>query len=751
MLRPERMSRVSVTGSKRVVDDVVETVHGLDLLHLSEYDGSWEGFEPGDPAEGANEASELLVTVRSLESILDVEDEDAGPTQLVERDALESEVASIQADVNELDDRRSELRDELRTVEDRIGSFEPFVDLGIDLDLLSGYDSLEVAVGEGDAELIESELAGSNAVDAYEVFAEDGAVAVFVYPANEDVTVADLLVGVPFQAYDVPEAEGNPEAKLAELRERKAELESELDGVDRDLEGIKDDVAGFLLAAEETLTIAVQKREAPLSFATTDNAFVAEGWVPTDRYDELVSALEAAVGDHVEVEELEQAEYDRVSHHEGHEAVAEEAGPGKTVDGHGSTVRLEDEGETDEAAAAEEETSQEKETVADGGVVTMGDDDPPVVQDNPKATKPFELLTNAVGNPKYSEFDPTIILFLTFPLMFGFMIGDVGYGAIYTGIGYYMYKSFDGDAMKNFGLITAAAGISTLVFGVLYGEIFGLHTISTLLWDPLIGGAPIKKGLMPANAYWAEAWFLITALFGVVHMGLGYVFEFAENYSLHGFKEAMLETGSWLFALVGLWLFIFSRLGANSKPEFLYTAFASGEKAAFKLGFTGLPEWVGLLGAAMLLVAILMILVGPTHELVEIHVVLAHALSYLRISAVLLAKAGMAFAVNLLFFGAYEHHGEFHFMLSYGPEYVAEHYPEAEVMFGGMMHGGIALTVAGIAVLIVGHLVVLVLGVTSSGIQAIRLEYFEFFSKFYDGGGTAYSPFGHEREYTAEE
>jgi len=49
MLRPEKMCRVSVTGSKRVMESVVESVHDLDMLHVTEYDGAWDGFEPGDP------------------------------------------------------------------------------------------------------------------------------------------------------------------------------------------------------------------------------------------------------------------------------------------------------------------------------------------------------------------------------------------------------------------------------------------------------------------------------------------------------------------------------------------------------------------------------------------------------------------------------------------------------------------------------------------------------------------------------
>ena len=95
MLRPEQMSKVSVTGSKRVMDPVIETVHDLNLLHVTEYDNSWDGFDPGDPVAGAETASDKLVTVRSLESILDVDEEDAGPTRIVTDDALEEELADV--------------------------------------------------------------------------------------------------------------------------------------------------------------------------------------------------------------------------------------------------------------------------------------------------------------------------------------------------------------------------------------------------------------------------------------------------------------------------------------------------------------------------------------------------------------------------------------------------------------------------------------------------------------------------------
>ncbi|WP_436925580.1 V-type ATP synthase subunit I [Halosimplex amylolyticum] len=745
------MSKVSVTGSKAVMDDVIETVYDLHLVHFTDYDGRWPGFDNGNPMEGGDTASEKLVTVRSLKSILGVEPEDAGPSRIVTDETLETELEEVRTEANDLDDRRTELESELREVDEEIGAMDPFATLGIDLDLLWGYDSLSVAVGEGDDDSVERALADLDA--ATQVFDEDDVVAAFAH-TDED-TLQQALVEADFTAVDVPHEEGDPQDVLAELEHRKQQLESELATVENQIEELRYDVAGFLLAAEEKLSIRAQKAEAPLSFATTQNAFVSEGWIPTERVEEFEMALADAVGEHVEVEELEVAEYDR----HGHAATTEEVDhDGTEPEEVGAGT-----GGVEEERAAEEkfddDESEPQEARADGGTVTMADDDPPVIQDNPGITQPFELLTKAVGRPNYSEFDPTVILFLTFPLMFGFIIGDVGYGLIYTGIGYYMFSNYESDAFKNFGVITAAAGLMTALFGFLYGEIFGLHLVASVFWEGVVGleHAPIEKGLSPATSYWANTWFLVTALFGLLHLNTAYVLEFIENRTLHGTKEAVIETGSWLLALNGLWIFIFSRLFDGAKPDLLFETFDEGHQAAFELGFSGFPAVVGWVGLGMVLLGMVLLAIGPVHELIEIHVVLAHTLSYLRIAAVLLAKAGMAFAVNLLFWGAYategEHGDAWHFALTHMPHVgdMSHGHEVTEILFPGMVHMGPAMAVLGVLVLIFGNLIVLILGVTSSGIQSIRLEFFEFFEKFYDGNGATYSPFGTERNYTTED
>ena len=757
MLRPERMSKVSVTGSKAVMEAVVETVHGLNLLHVTEYDGSWEGFDPGDPASGAEESSERLVTVRALESILDLDEEDAGPTRIVTDDALDEELSEIRERVNGLDDRRQELESEIRAVEEDRDAIEPFVDLGIDLDLLAGYDALDVAVGEGDRATIERALDDAAAVDAYEIFAGSDTLGIFARPAADadgDV-LDDVLVGANFTAIEVPDAEGSPEEYAAELESERDRLEAELETVDAELESEKADAAGFLLAAEEKLSIDVQRTEAPLSFATTDNAFIAEGWIPSEEYLEFETAIAEAVGDRVEVEELERARFSA----DGADHVREDvpADPG----GSG--------GEIGSPAAADGGETGADEARADGGTpVVMADDEPPTVQDNPGAVKPFEVLVQAVSRPSYREFDPTIVLFLTFPAFFGFMIGDLGYGVIYTAIGYFLYANFeDRPAFRSMGGVTIAAGIFTAVFGILYGELFGLHVISTYFWEGVVGlaHAPIEKGLSPAGIDWARGWLVVSVLAGVFHLNIAWLVGFADDYQLHDLKHAVYENGSWLLMMNGLWVWIFSDALRGVVPDFIFTTFSS--EGVLPLGFAGFPTMAVFtipvvdapftLPLLIFVIGLVLLAIGEPIEAVEFLNVLVNVLSYTRLAAVLLAKAGMAFTVNLLFFGVYAtetgHGAEWHFGTGGIPEVGSMYHGHevTEVLFGGLVHGSTATVLVGILVLVVGHLLVLALGVTSAGLQAVRLEYVEFFNKFFDGNGREYEPFGYDRRFTTED
>ena len=801
MLRPEQMSKVSVAGSKRVLRSVVETTHELHLLHISDYDASWEGFDPGGSMSGAETTNEKLVTVRALENILDIAEADVDPEAdpgPLEGGVFDDRLESIRIEVNELDDRRTELRDERRTIDDQIDSVEPFADLGIDLDLLSGYDSIVVAVGTGDEAGVRESLEAAAEIEQFELFTGQWTIGIFARPAADagEGALSDALVGVDFATYELPDlgdaTDGtSPEAYVEHKRERKATVEDELAAVEDELDELAAEHGAFLLAAEETLTIEAQKQEAPLSFATTENAFVAEGWIPTDRYEEFESTLRDAVGDHVEIEEIRRASFKSKGGHYTEdrpdaEAVAADGGVDRTAgvgsdataaDGSdataadGSDATAADEPDATAADEPDATTDEDRNARADGGVVTR-EDEPPVVQNTPKGAKSFEMVVQAVSRPKYSEFDPTILVFLTFPLMFGFMIGDIGYGILYVAIGYYYYSQYDSRGFRSIGGIAMWAGAFTILFGILYGfDVFGVKLFD---WA-------FAKGVNPGYTEWALGWLVVSVLFGILHLNIAFIISFVEDYQFHGLGDAIAESGSWLLMLNGFWVWVLSSsavgqrpaflqpdvtipvLGANlgeidlvasgAKPEFIFTTF-NGEP--FPLGFAGFGETIGIVGLLAVFVGIGLLLKTEPVEVIESLDVIVNAVSYTRITAVLLAKAGMALAVNLLTFGAYiDEGGSYQFFFLEGVAGTEANTPEgAEFVFGGLMANpelpviGILL---GIVVFIIGHIIVLMLGITAAGIQGVRLEFVEFFTKFYEGGGRKYSPFGYRRIYTADD
>ncbi|GAD52756.1 V-type ATP synthase subunit I [Halarchaeum acidiphilum MH1-52-1] len=547
------------------------------------------------------------------------------------------------------------------------------------------------------------------------MFTEGDVFAAVAYPesgASEDA-LSEALVGLDVERYEIPEAEGSPADHLERLEHRKQQLQSDLESVESELRSLRLEHAGFLLAAEEKLNIEVQKAEAPLSFATTEHAFFAEGWIPTSDYESYASALKDELGERIEVEELERADYE----------------PERDVPAAGF-------------APAGEEAEGEGKLATDGGANAGTADEPPVVQNNPWFAKPFEVLVQAINRPNYHEIDPTIVLFLTFPLFFGFMIGDIGYGAVYALVGYALYTRVDSEGIRSLGFVAIVAGIVTMVFGILYGEVFGMH----LPYVPLL-----NRGLEPGFADWAELWLLASVLAGLVHLTVGYVFDFVKQLT-HGPKDAVLESGSLVVVMLGIWLWVFSK-PKTIQPDWLIGTSNVLNGNPVPLGFTGFPGVVGAVGLWMIPIGLVLAYFGgggiEAYEgLVNS---ITHVLSYTRLGAEVLAEGGIAFVINLLFFGAYSHEGEYHYLVNQTASEALAHHSEASVMFPGLLHSGVVGIVAGIVVLVLGHLLVLALGITSAGMQAIRLEYVEFFGKFYEGGGKKYEPFGHQRTYTTQD
>jgi V/A-type H+/Na+-transporting ATPase subunit I len=156
----------------------------------------------------------------------------------------------------------------------------------------------------------------------------------------------------------------------------------------------------------------------------------------------------------------------------------------------------------------------------------------PLLLRNPPWARPFEIFSRALGMPSSSEADPTPLLAIVVPLMFGYMFGDVGQGLVIAAAGWWYRKRFP------IARLLMVGGLSAAAFGLLFGSVFSLHGVLPALWlhpldrplavllAPLIGGAlllTLGLGLDALAAWWRREmrrWLLTDAALIVVYLGL---------------------------------------------------------------------------------------------------------------------------------------------------------------------------------------------------------------------------------------
>jgi V/A-type H+-transporting ATPase subunit I len=325
-------------------------------------------------------------------------------------------------------------------------------------------------------------------------------------------------------------------------------------------------------------------------------------------------------------------------------------------------------------------------------------DTPPVKLDNPTPVKPFELFTKLYAIPDHRELDPSVLLFLGYPLFFGMMVGDLGYGLVYFLLGYMLVTKYGhSEELLQLGKIIRIAGASTMFFGTFaFAEAFGFE----LHW--LAHELPYHV-LHKSSSEDVAFMLLATGGIGLFYVTLGLMLGFWNMLVLHDLKHAVQEKFSWIMILWGGLMFI---------PPWLFGTSLIGAR----LGLTGeLELWGGLAG---FLLGLGMAVAGEgIVAIVEVPSIFVQVISYVRVAALGIADYGLAHAFNGMAF---------------------------DIGFNGTS------AIFAVLILVIGQLVVITLGLIGSGINALRLQYVECFPKFFVGGGTDYAPFGYTRKYTNE-
>ena len=313
---------------------------------------------------------------------------------------------------------------------------------------------------------------------------------------------------------------------------------------------------------------------------------------------------------------------------------------------------------------------------------------PPTKLKNPRILKPFEMFVEMYGLPAYHEMDPTLFIALTYTFMFGVMFGDVGQGACLALGGFLLYK------MKKMRLagIVAVAGVWSVIFGFLYGSLFGFEEAIPALWMKPMDN--IMTTLMLAIGFGA-ALILVAMVLNMVN------------------AVRAKEYGRLLFNQSGL-----AGLACYGFVVFCALLFATGH---------GLPATI-VIGIAVGVPLVAILMKEPLSHLIE------------RKGHIFPEGSKVMFFVEALVEG-------FDVVLSYATNTISFVRVGAFALsHAGMM--GVVMTLAGLEkgnpnwiVIILGNILVACLEGLVVGIQVLRLEYYEMFSRFYTGNGKPFVSF----------
>jgi len=646
MLKSEKMSRMTISGHKKDLADLSKLLNDQNLVHVVEYNNEDEGFGLGKSLDYGEQSSDFLVKLRSVIKLLEVEPNP--PTKIKLDSEIESEISELEAIISQAHDLRNKQRDCDRRIDEvssNIEQLKEFEDLDIDVKYLSGYSSVTVFAGHIPQDTDVSSLSSNEKID----FIMNGE-NVVVFCANEiSSDIEKDLLNIGFRSIDVPSGEGLPKVMLNSLDSQLLKMENEKEAILHEIQALATRNGDWLVACEEHYAALSEKSGLPLKLATSENMFVLDGWVPSNSVSDLQQSFQ------------------------------------------GLDVYYEVDNDSKE--------------------------EPPIKLDNPEVAKPFELFTKLYSTPKHWEFDPTMIIFITYPLFFGLMVGDAGYGFAYILFGHYILTKFSHtEALANLGRILRTAGIYTFLFGTfIYAEAFGqsFYYIGKAIgfnsglfanhygpgFDiPLIEKAEGFSWHLPIHKFdphGAQLMLLSSIIIGAIHISLGLILGFLNEWKHHDLKHAIYAKLSFFMILWGGLLALVSVVGL-------------------------LPESVQTIGLVVMLTGLGLAIIGEgVVGLLEFPTIFSNVISYARIGAIGLSDYGLAYTVNFI---------SFSLLWPSGP--------------AGMF--------VAVIVMLFGHLTVFTLGIIGTGINSLRLQYVEFFTKFVQGGGTLYSPFGYIRKYTKE-
>ncbi|MFX1377313.1 MAG: V-type ATPase 116kDa subunit family protein, partial [Promethearchaeota archaeon] len=345
----------------------------------------------------------------------------------------------------------------------------------------------------------------------------------------------------------------------------------------------------------------------------------------------------------------------------------------------------------------------------------------PTMMKNFFLIRPFETITRLYGTPAYSEIDPTPFIAITFPILFGIMFGDIGHGLILIIAGLIGAIKF-GKSKKNsanFAWIIFFCGWASFFVGFLYGEFFGRHEIE-IFGKVYLHLQPITIPFLNLTLYNPLGniltVFYFAIIIGVFHINLGWFIQFLnywkQNRKYLAFSDSFIKILLLTGGTILLFTFGFDIYGWLSYPYPILLVIIPGilllvlKPFGKLIGVSYLQQesFKGLLGE------------GSIETFDTILSVVSNVASYIRLLALALAHIALLYSINVM----------------------------SDLIKGDNF--GIEIT--NLIGQIFGNLVVILIEGILVFINTLRLHFYEFFFKFYQGTGINYFPFYLDNNYS---
>ena len=326
-------------------------------------------------------------------------------------------------------------------------------------------------------------------------------------------------------------------------------------------------------------------------------------------------------------------------------------------------------------------------------------EDVPIDLNNRGAVNAFEFVTTLYGRPGYWERDPTPLLAPFFIVFFGLCVSDGGYGVTLAAVSFFLMTKMRPGGGRQLMKLLMMGGISTAVVGAVTGGWFGIDPSVMPGWlQSVIVMNPLQEPMKMLN---------VVFILGLVQIMAGLIIKMVADIKEGRWIDGILDQLLWIFFLALLVPLGYSFILGGSVPDGVMATAGKGALVAAAL--------VVLTGARKNPKPIMKVL-GGVLKLYDVVGYFGDVLSYARLLALGLATGAIAMAING----------------------VAE------------MAGGIPIVgpIAVVLVLVGGHLFNLAVNCLGAFVHSARLQYLEFFSKFFTGGGSAFQPFRVEKRYS---